>query len=112
MRGCFAPGLRADPDGLRQSARVIASGKPIESGTSAAKLKAYLDRRVGPGDEGRLDWRTMYVLKNDPEALVEAVEILIARPDAVRAVLLRSGYTDIDSIGGYLDRDLVARKPR
>ena len=45
-----------------------------------------------------------------PEALVEAVEILIARPDAVRTVLTRFAYTDPHSIGGYLDRGL-ARPP-
>ena len=46
------------------------------------------------------------LLEGRPQALVEAVEILIRRPEAVRAVLTRFGYTDPDSIGGYLDRDL------
>ena len=46
------------------------------------------------------------ILKGRPQALVEAVEILIRRPEAVRAVLTRFGYTDPDTIGGYLDRDL------
>jgi 4-amino-4-deoxy-L-arabinose transferase-like glycosyltransferase len=102
---------RTDPEGLRASARAIAAGGPIEPDSGAARLRAYLDRRVGARDEDRLDWRTMYVLRNRPEALVEAVEILIALPDAVRAVLLRGGYTDEATIGGFLDRDVVARKP-
>ena len=41
-----------------------------------------------------------------PRALLDAVEILIARPDAVRAVLSRYSYTDPSTIGGPLDRDL------
>jgi 4-amino-4-deoxy-L-arabinose transferase-like glycosyltransferase len=109
--GIFAL-ARTDPNGLRESARAIASGKPIAPNSAAAKLRAYLDRRYGDERDDRLDWQTAYVLRTDPEALVEAVEILIARPDAVRAVLLRSGYTDEDSIGGFLDRDVIARKPR
>ena len=56
--------------------------------------------------------RVGIVLRNRPEALVEAVEILIARPDSVRAVLLRGGYTDEASIGGFLDEDLTARRAR
>ena len=103
---------RTDPEGLRAAARAIAAKGPIEPGSGAARLRAYLDRRVGERDEDRLDWRTMYVLRNRPEALVEAVEILIARPEAVRAVLLRGGYTDEGSIGGFLDQDVSARKAR
>ena len=41
-----------------------------------------------------------------PEALVEAVHILIKHPQAVMCVMTRYGYTDPTSIGGYLDRDL------
>ena len=103
---------RTDPDGLRAAARAIAARATIQPGSGAARLRAYLDRRVGDRDEDRLDWRTMYVLRNRPEGLVEAVEILIKRPDAVRSVLLRGGYTDEASIGGFLDRDIVARKSR
>ena len=103
---------RSDPEGLREAARGIASGRPIAPGSGAARLRAYLDRRVGPLREDRLDWRTSYVLRSDPRALVEAVEILIRRPEAVRAVLLRPGYTDERSIGGFLDRDVLPEGPR
>ena len=56
------------------------------------------------GPEDRLDWRTEIVLRSRPEALVEAVEILIARPDAVRSILLHPGYTDPATVGGFLDK--------
>ena len=46
------------------------------------------------------------LLKARPQALVEGVEILIARPEAVVTVMTRYGYTDPETIGGYLDRDL------
>ena len=41
-----------------------------------------------------------------PEALVEAVQILNAHRDEVVVVMMRHGYTDPSTIGGYLDRDL------
>jgi hypothetical protein len=103
---------RNDPEGLKEAARAIAEKRAIEPGSLAANLRTYLDRRVGDQQEDRLDWRTMYVLRNRPEALVEAVEILIKRPQAVRSVLLRGGYTDEASIGGFLDQDLMTGKPR
>ena len=95
---------RADPDGLRAAARAISEQRPIEPGSDAERLRAHLDRRVGDRGEDRLDWRTAIVLRNRPEALAEAVEILIARPDAVRSALLRAGYTDPAAVGGFLDR--------
>ena len=101
-----------DPDGLRAAAKVVAAKGPIEPGSAAARLKAYLDRRVGPTNEDRLDWRTMYVLRNRPEGLIEAVEILIKHPDAVRSALLRPGYTDEATLGGFLDRDVVETPKR
>ena len=104
---------RSDPDGLRAAARTIAEGGPIEPGSKAARLRAYLDRRFSDRQEDRLDWRTSYVLRTDPRTLVEAVEILIKRPDAVRSVLLRAGYTDEATIGGFLDRDVIhSGRPR
>jgi hypothetical protein len=103
---------RSDPDGLRAAARSIAAGGPIEPGSAAARLRAFLDRRLGDNtdnwEEERLDWRTLYLLRTDPQALVEAVEILIKRPDAVRTVLLQAGYTDEAAIGGFLDRDVLS----
>ena len=102
---------RDDPDGLLAASRTIADRKAIEPGSGAARFMAYLDRPLFIDPTA---WRTWVdqLLRNRPEALVEAVEILIRRPDAVRAVLLRSGYTDEDSIGGYLDRDVAVGKSR
>ncbi len=47
------------------------------------------------------------LLRNRPQAIAEAAEILIARPDAVEAVLLHPGYTDPATVGGYLDRGIA-----
>jgi 4-amino-4-deoxy-L-arabinose transferase-like glycosyltransferase len=94
---------RADPASLRQAARTLAE-TPVDSletalSTDAARLRDLLTASFGPRA-----LRTL--LQNRPEALVEAVEILIRRPDALRKILSRSGYTDPESIGGDLDRDL------
>ena len=100
-----------DPEGLRAAARTIADRKPIEPESPAARLMAYLDRPLFADPTA---WRTWVdqLLRNRPEGLVEAVEILIRRPDAVRSVLLRAGYTDEVSIGGFLDRDVALGKSR
>ena len=45
-----------------------------------------------------------HVLVRRPQAVVEAVEILIDRPDDLRRVLSTPGYTDPTAIGGPLDR--------
>jgi hypothetical protein len=97
---------KADPEGLRLAARTIADRKPIAADSPASRLRAYLDR---PDWGDAPSWRKWVgqLLRNRPEALVEAVEILIKRPDAVRSVLLRAGYTDEASIGGFLDQDIV-----
>jgi hypothetical protein len=46
------------------------------------------------------------LLKARPEALVEAVQILINHTGAAVRVMTNYGYTDPELIGGYLDRDL------
>jgi hypothetical protein len=46
------------------------------------------------------------LLQIRPQALIDAVEIVITRPDAVRRVLLRHSYTDPAWVGGYLDQAL------
>jgi hypothetical protein len=48
------------------------------------------------------------LLNRRPQALVEAIQILNAHRDEVVKVMTRYGYTDPQSIGGYLDRDLPA----
>ena len=49
---------------------------------------------------------TEQLLSRRPQALVEAVQILNSHRDEVVKVMTRYGYTDPQSIGGYLDRDL------
>jgi hypothetical protein len=102
----------SDPDGLLEAARSIAEGKPDPPGSNASRLRALLQRIEADTRQDCLAKRTELLLRNRPEGLVEAVDILIKHPDAVRAVLLRSGFTDEASIGGFLDRDLNEGKPR
>jgi hypothetical protein len=46
-----------------------------------------------------------------PQALIEAVEIVITRPDALRTILLRYPYTDPTDVGGFLDQDIPPTHP-
>jgi hypothetical protein len=95
---------RSDPAGLRAAARAIAGGHPDPGDPAVQRLLSLLRRFDQPQQTGgRFSER---ILKGRPQALVEAIEILIRRPEAVRTVLTRFGYTDPDTIGGYLDRDL------
>lgn len=98
---------RANPDTLIAATEAIARqpGADLgETNPTAAKLRAYLDRRVGPKPDDRLDWRTEALLRNRPAALVEAARILAAHPEAVESILLHAGYLDPEAVGGYLDR--------
>jgi hypothetical protein len=95
---------RSDPRGLRAAAQAIASGDRGQGGPHVRRLLAIVGRLDQPGQPGgRFSER---LLKARPEALVEAVDIVIRRPEAVRTVLTRFGYTDVAAIGGYLDRGL------
>ena len=95
---------RNDPAGLRAAARTIAaSGGTAGNDPDANRLLAVIRRYDDPKDPRKQFSRRL--LHARPEALIEAVDILIAHPDAVRAVMMRYAYTDPDSIGGYLDRD-------
>jgi 4-amino-4-deoxy-L-arabinose transferase-like glycosyltransferase len=101
---------RDDPSRLRAAARALAAsrGEPVDE-PAARKLMTVL-RRLKPRYPG-LSARAL--LRARPEALPEAVEILIRRGDAVRAVLLRYGYTDpqTPALGGYLDEGLSGTTP-
>lgn len=97
---------KADPESLRAAARVIAEGGPIPAGSDAARLWAILTH----GDRRVWTFGLNALLRSDPQALRDAVEILIARPDAVRAVLTRYPYTDPADIDGPLDSNLPRRK--
>lgn len=104
--GVFEPAFawaRSDPDGLRTAALDLAAGESDRP--DFQRLRAILTRNNQPGLVEGLH----LLLTNRPEAIVEAVAILIEHPDEVRAILLRAGYTDPKSIGGYLDRDPSAR---
>src|SRR5262249_39601920 len=91
---------RSDPSGLRAAAKSIAAGRTRETG-AARKLLAIIQRHdpLDPPGEHASD----RLLRGRPQALAEAVEILIARGDDVITVLTRYPYTDPDTIGGYLD---------
>ena len=104
---------RRDPKGLRNAARLVADRQPIGDHRDALRLKDMLSAFDRPGKPGGLFSERL--LSARPEALEDAVEILITRPDAVRTVLTRFPYTDPESIGGYLDGALprpVGSMPR
>ncbi len=95
---------RSDPAGLLAAARFIAAKRPVEHDENAQRLMNLLS--AGP-NRGRVKhYLIAQLLARRPQALIEAVQILNARRDQVVAVMTRSGYTDPQSIGGYLDRDL------
>ena len=91
---------RSDPDGLLAAARRLAGRLEPGDDPAAIRLRAILD---GHDSSGFL--RLLFGAR--PEALVDAVRILIARPEAVRTVLTSEPYTDPETIGGPLDRDLT-----
>jgi 4-amino-4-deoxy-L-arabinose transferase-like glycosyltransferase len=92
---------RADPEGLRRAARAVAERRDDEDG--AGRLMAILSEpRWSNPNAGPFYAR---LLRNRrPEAVAEAVEVLIGRPDDLRRVLTSPGYTDPSAIGGPLDR--------
>jgi Dolichyl-phosphate-mannose-protein mannosyltransferase len=92
-----------DPEGLRSAARALAA-RPTVLDDNAARLLAIVKRRDLFDRPGQLGSERL--LRGRPQALVEAVEILIARSRDVRTVLLRSPYTGEDVIGGFLDQSL------
>jgi hypothetical protein len=96
----------SDPESLRAAARILADRGPIPPGSDAARLRGLLSRHDDPAHGA---FPLAALLRSDPAALRDAVEILIARPDAVRKALTRYPYTDPVEIGGPLDRDLPPR---
>jgi Dolichyl-phosphate-mannose-protein mannosyltransferase len=96
---------RTDPGGFLAAAQAVA-GKRGASGEKNAALLVDL-MTFQPNREAvrtRRFWLDR-LLKVRPEALVEAARILIDHPDAVVRVMTTYGYTDPETIGGYLDRD-------
>ncbi len=96
----------SDPQGLLAAARTLADRHEPGNDPGARRLWAILN--VEQSEE-----RTTFIqqlFKGRPESLVDAVRIVIDHPDAVRTVLIRNAYTDTDTIGGPLDRDLDKRE--
>ncbi|MFO0949874.1 MAG: hypothetical protein U0835_01720 [Isosphaeraceae bacterium] len=93
---------RSDPESLRAAARHLASGKDPNGDPNALRLFQVVNR-YPPNNPGYF-WNVLR--KARPQALVEAVEILVRHPDAVRTVQTRYSYTDPATVGGCLDRDL------
>ena len=96
---------RTDPAGLLAAARLVAAKRPNEQDENAKRLLELIT--AGPRS-GIKRYLTDHLLNSRPYALVEAVQILNSHSDEVVKVLTRGGYTDPQSIGGYLDRDLPA----
>lgn len=95
---------RSDPDGLLAAAEYIAAKRSVGKDTNTRRLMRLLTNEPNP--RGLRHLYTAELLQARPEALVEAVRILNAHPQEVARVLLRYGYTDPNTNGGYLDRDL------
>jgi hypothetical protein len=105
---------RSNPGGLRAAAQALAARRtgeaPPEPDAEARLLLEILRRFDKPDAPG--GGFSDRLLKARPQALVEAVEIVIRHPDAVRSVLTHPGYTDPAAIGGFLDRDLPGPQER
>jgi hypothetical protein len=92
---------RRDPDGLLAAAQLLAERR--QPGNDPHALQLWNELRRIRSYPFFVEW----LLRARPEALVEAVRIVIERPAAVQSVLRRYSYTDPDSIGGPLDNDLA-----
>ena len=93
---------KRDSEGLRAAARKLVERRPIDDDLDALRLQRILTRDILPIDSGgRLFERLLHAR---PEALLEAVAILIQRADDLRNVMTRHVFTDPATIGGYLDR--------
>ncbi|OJW17752.1 MAG: 4-amino-4-deoxy-L-arabinose transferase [Planctomycetales bacterium 71-10] len=102
---------RTDPEGLKAAARRLAARESAEAEPAAVRLRGLMVPVVdGRADAVRQNLLEQ-LLKVRPEALDEAVSILVDRPDAVASVLTRYGYTDPAAVGGFLDRDLPDGRP-
>ena len=97
-----------DPQGLREAARFLADHKRngAEGNAGAQRLISLVVSDRNPRTVEIRQFLLDRLLKARPEALVEAVGILIDHRQAVSSVMTRYGYTDPESVGGYLDRDL------
>jgi hypothetical protein len=97
---------RTDPAGLLATARRIALKQTTPEDEQARRLYSSIAAGANPSWPVPRRELLEQVLEARPQALVEAVEILSAHRDEIVKVMSRQGYTDPESIGGYLDRDL------
>ena len=103
---------RDDPVGLLAAARYLAARKQPQGNRDAERLVGLVVDDPAPKVVQTRQFFLDRLLKARPEALVEAVEILIRHTAEVVQVMTRYGYTDPQSIGGYLDRDLPDKPER
>ncbi len=99
---------RTDPAGLLAAARYIAAKRPTDKDENAQRLMELMTTETNPRGPRIRHYLTEQLLSRRPQALIEAIQILNSHRDEVVKVMTRSGYTDPESIGGYLDRDLPA----
>ena len=92
---------KSDPDSLRRAARALVTSPKPEA--TADPLARRLLGQIRHLDGSNWSY-SKTVLRGSLASIPEAVEILIKRPEELRRVLLRRGYTDVETIGGYLDR--------
>jgi hypothetical protein len=97
---------RDDPQGLLDAARYLAARKQAEGDPGAQRLVRLMVDDPTPKVVQTRQFFLDRLLKGRPEALVEAVEILIRHTDEVVKVMTRYGYSDLQAVGGFLDRDL------
>jgi 4-amino-4-deoxy-L-arabinose transferase-like glycosyltransferase len=93
---------RRDPEGLWSAAQAVAARQGELAG-KARQLLTILQRHDPFDPPSQL--ASERLLRARPEALLEAVQILITRLNDVRTVLERRPYTVDDRIGGFLDRE-------
>ena len=95
---------RSDPDGLLAAARHIAAKRPLEEDANARRLMQLLTTEPNPN--GLRHYYTEELLARPARSPGRGHPDPERAPRRGRRVLLRYGYTDPSTIGGYLDRDL------
>ncbi len=86
---------RRDPEGLKRAAREL-----IDGSDRLLPERMRLMERLSEGSAAPFANR---LIRYAPEALLEAIALLIDRPEALREVLLSAGYTEPALIGGPLE---------
>lgn len=99
---------KRDPQGFLKAARAVAAGDIRDKEADAPRLYAEIERWKNTENASV----AALVLGARPQALVEAAEIITAKPDALRKVMLRYAFTDPATIGGRLDESQPASRSR